>query len=405
MICSKTRGSRTGRIALGTLGLAAALAAPSRAAVQYTVTDLAPTPIGIPIQATSINNAHQIAGKMNGWGTLFQQMRWQGTVLSYLPTTSGGGPILSRGAYVPPEPDYPTFPTINAGGKIASLLGNTLSGQPIPLGGGNGPQAAIWSGNTPTTLGTLGGRASAATGINDTGTPVGWSYTANDAAIQAFRYEPLSSVNPSPVMRDLGTLGGTYSAALGVNRSKWTVGWSDTAGGATHAFLDVPKVLYLFPNFYYYHAMYDMQTLGGTNSKALAINDNGVAVGYADVTGDLRTEAFLCQLNAAGGVVQRTSLGRLGYGLQAIATDINNAGKVVGYGLIDDQKTYHAWVWEPGLGMRDLNTLIPANSGWVLTQARSINESGEIVGYGYRVTNGVVDPALQIHPFLLKPIL
>lgn len=403
MIRSKTSGSRTGRIALGAFGLAAALAAPSRAAVEYSITDLAPTPIGMPIRATSINNAHQVVGLFDGGGSLFQQMRWQGTTLTYLPTTNGNGPTLSRGGYSPPEPDYPTYPTLNAAGLVASLRGTMVSGQPVPVGV-QGPQAAIWNGNVPSLLGTLGGRSSAATGLNDTGTPVGWSYTASDAAIRAFRFEPTSSLNRTPVMRDLGTLGGAYSAALGVNSSKWTVGWSDTASGATHAFVDIPKAKVIFDAIFYIHTMYDLQTLGGTNSKALAINDSGVAVGYADIAGNYRTDAFLCQLNANGGVVQRTSLGQLGYGIRAIATDINNVGKVVGYGLIDDQKTYHAWIWEPGLGMRDLNTLIPANSGWVLTQARSINESGEIVGYGYKITNGVVDPVLQIHPFLLKRI-
>lgn len=45
--------------------------------------------------------------------------------------------------------------------------------------------------------------------------------------------------------------------------------------------------------------------------------------------------------------------------------------------------------------MKDLNTLIPADSGWVLSQAQGINKRGQIVGNG--VING------QAHAFLLTP--
>jgi len=43
--------------------------------------------------------------------------------------------------------------------------------------------------------------------------------------------------------------------------------------------------------------------------------------------------------------------------------------------------------------MIDLNSLLPAGSGWVLTDAMAINDSGQIVGNG--VING------QSHAYLL----
>jgi len=43
--------------------------------------------------------------------------------------------------------------------------------------------------------------------------------------------------------------------------------------------------------------------------------------------------------------------------------------------------------------MVDLNSLLPANSGWTLTQASAINNEGQIVGYG--IHNGAT------HAFLL----
>src|SRR5262249_31468112 len=47
-------------------------------------------------------------------------------------------------------------------------------------------------------------------------------------------------------------------------------------------------------------------------------------------------------------------------------------------------------------GMRDLNTLIPQNSGWVLKTATDINVWGQIVGSGMRYG--------QPHGYLLTPV-
>jgi len=55
----------------------------------------------------------------------------------------------------------------------------------------------------------------------------------------------------------------------------------------------------------------------------------------------------------------------------------------------------HAFVWTPQEGMRDLNSFIPANSGWELQAAVGVNIAGQIVGVG--TING------QQHAFLLNP--
>ncbi len=55
-----------------------------------------------------------------------------------------------------------------------------------------------------------------------------------------------------------------------------------------------------------------------------------------------------------------------------------------------------AFVWDKAHAMQDLNTLIPANSGWTLEVASSINDHGEIVGWG---DHGGVENA----GFLLRP--
>ena len=92
-------------------------------------------------------------------------------------------------------------------------------------------------------------------------------------------------------------------------------------------------------------------------------------------------------------------LGTLNGGLTSGAADINEFNQVVGTSWLVTQLTslydptkYHAFLWEDGI-MTDLNTLIAADSGWILTAARAINDNGDIVGSG--LVNG------QVHGFLL----
>lgn len=46
------------------------------------------------------------------------------------------------------------------------------------------------------------------------------------------------------------------------------------------------------------------------------------------------------------------------------------------------QDFYHAFVYDGKI--RDLNTLIPKNSGWVLYEARGINNAGQIICSGMK---------------------
>jgi probable HAF family extracellular repeat protein len=68
---------------------------------------------------------------------------------------------------------------------------------------------------------------------------------------------------------DLGTLGGSYSAAWGINDSGQVIGNGLTSGGDTHAFL------------YSGGVMADLGTLGGNISAASGINASGQSWGTA----------------------------------------------------------------------------------------------------------------------------
>src|SRR5262249_42382323 len=136
-------------------------------------------------------------------------------------------------------------------------------------------------------LGTLGGSFSQAIGINDAGHVVGASTIAGDGETHAFIWSAKAG------MRDLGTLGGTLSLPAGtfslgdqpgrgINNQGHVVGVSSTAGNLeSHAFLWTPN-----------GGMRDLGTLGGTFSQAGGINDGGVVVGAASVAGDTATHAF-----------------------------------------------------------------------------------------------------------------
>ncbi|MDN5753501.1 MAG: hypothetical protein L0H15_09500 [Nitrosospira sp.] len=84
-------------------------------------------------------------------------------------------------------------------------------------------------------------------------------------------------VNPDGKVTYLGTLGGSYTYARGINDSGQVVGWSDTTGGDPHAFITGPDGM----------GMTDLGTLGGSYSSAYDINDSGQVTGRSRTTGNV----------------------------------------------------------------------------------------------------------------------
>ena len=103
---------------------------------------------------------------------------------------------------------------------------------------------------------------------------------------------------------------------MGINNRGAVVGFSNTVEGLTRAFL------------YNGGSLVDLGTLGGDESFAYRINDNGVIVGRAqDASG--RFHAFVTTLS--GGAIKLSSLDARADGDYGAALGINSAGDVTGY--------------------------------------------------------------------------
>lgn len=253
--------------------------------------------------------------------------------------------------------------------------------------------AFLWAGGKMTSLGTLGGVSSLgnsfsiANAINAREQVVGFSFARvtdpnNPGAPQVHAF-----LWSRGVMTDLGTLPrplNTYAQALGINGRGQIVGESGNRDGAGHPF------------FWSKGVMTDIGTLGGPHGVANALNNKGQVVGLADTTipdsnnaSGVSWHAFLW----AGGKAR--DLGTYGKDPGAQANGINNRGQIVGFSG-DDASIIRALLWQNG-AVIDLNTRLPAHSGWKLTAASAINDQGQIVGDG-------VNPHARQDAYLLTPI-
>jgi probable HAF family extracellular repeat protein len=149
--------------------------------------------------------------------------------------------------------------------------------------------------------------------------------------------------------------------------------------------------------------MTDLGTLGGHFSDAYDINNLGQVVGQSNLNvGDFNalSQAFLWE----NGIMQ--DIGTL-YNGGSKAMRINDLGQVVGQGWsIDYQEQspdeMYAFLWDSQNGLIDLTDLLPTNSGLNLWAAVDINNAGQVIGAGLIDLNddGIYD---EYHAFLLTP--
>lgn len=213
---------------------------------------------------------------------------------------------------------------------------------------------------------------------------------------EAIQYPPNPVLNPVRAFRtsanggigdpgaDLGTLGGANSTGYGINASGQVTGAAQTADGHYRAFRTTATGRISDPGA-------ELGSLGGGDGRGAAINDSGVVVG-SSFTADGFSHAFRSSPN--GQPVTLTDLGTLPGDDSSAAHAVNALGELVGISKRPGSDSHAIVVYQ--LQMYDLNDLIPAGSGWLLTNASGINDAGQIVGTGYLGGNQ--------HAFRLTPI-
>jgi probable HAF family extracellular repeat protein len=197
---------------------------------------------------------------------------------------------------------------------------------------------------------------------------------------------------------DLGSLGGAATTAAGINASGEITGSSTVvAGGPTHAFL------------YSDGSMTDLGTLGGTSSVGTGINNSGEVTGYSySSLSEPRNQAFVCANGAMSGVLSANEGQSFGPAVNASGTvtgsispdegsslifianagsltiltpspgqysageGINDAGQVTGF--FDSATGQHAFLYSSG-ALTDLGTL-----GGSTSVGNAINSSGVVTG-------------------------
>jgi probable HAF family extracellular repeat protein len=336
---------------VGALMIALAIsftAATATTSFYYDVTDLGTLPGDTGSTAYSINEAGQIVGS------------------SYNTTTGAGHVFLWQSGNM--------APLLNLGTKnsIAWSINNKsqIVGEFTTSTGSR--HAFLWQNDTLSDLGTLAGYTnSIAYSINERGQVTGYAYNGiGNGSRQAFLWQQNSG------MKKLKSLSSNDSLAYGINNRGQVVGGSRISTEAAH--------IVLWQNY----KINDLGTFNGKSSSGHNINNRGQIVGSST---DINTERCFWLQNST-----IKDLGTImGYN-RTRPIDINDAGTIVGFSFngynIPDG---HAFVGNK-IRIRDLNSLLPANSGWVLNVALGINNNGQIVGGG--TLNG------QRRAFLLTPV-
>jgi probable HAF family extracellular repeat protein len=236
--------------------------------------------------------------------------------------------------------------------------------------------------------------------INDSNVVVGLVDTSGGSSLSdtPFKWD---ATNGLQILS--GGSGVTPTRAQGINNAGTIAGWASVSVppfAPVHGFV-------LKNNTYI-----DLGTLDTTvpslMSFAWRISEDGHVVGYGETPSNNASKPihpfvwFDANNNNMNDAGEMKDLGTLS-GTNAYGYDINASGYVVGTSDVTGGGT-HAYVWhddnsngvnDPG-EMKDLNAQFSDASWTTLVEARSINDGGQIVGWG-TMTNG------ETHAFLLTP--
>jgi probable HAF family extracellular repeat protein len=214
----------------------------------------------------------------------------------------------------------------------------------------------------------------------------------------AFSYDRDAMVRLGAAANSLGTLRGNVASAMGINDSGVIVGRSHAPATPT---LSELTLWFMYPGHAFVYrdgVMRDLNDLADAGSlgelrQASAISNNGHIVGFAHHRGSGKIHAFMLRLGSR----EVIDLGTFPGGDSSVALAVNSNGVAVGYASLPTGGEACVFV-DSGRGRvaQNLNDMIGPRGGWVLRQATGINDRGQIVGWGMLGD--------KEHAFLLTPI-
>jgi uncharacterized membrane protein len=352
---------------------AIALGGAVRAAGPYVLTDLGHG------YANGINSYGQVVGATSS----LHAFLWTPTV-----------PNGTSGSFSDLSPQW-VAAAVNGFGQVGACVGPTCSPQQAP----SSTLSLLW---TPTVAnGTTGDYSGfnntafgAVQGINATGQVVGSTGTSSFSETAGL-WSPTSPNGTAGTFTSLGVPAShTTSQGLGINSFGQVVGNADYLTGDWRAILWTPT------------------TANGTSgswvnvfdflSEGRAINDRG------QVAGSNLQDLYLWTPTVPNGTTgTATNLGHLP-GTEMKPFSISSGGSIVG----TTQSSQIAFLWEPSVPngssgtLWDLSSFLSPNdaANWQLSEARGINDRGQIVGYGQYDPDGPGGAAATTRMFLLTPV-
>lgn len=116
----------------------------------------------------------------------------------------------------------------------------------------------------------------------------------------------------------------------------------------------------------------------GRNRRPTAISDSGHVVGVERGPGNGPGGFFALRWHIDDPMQPGTVLPALPGAVSSFASDVNDAGSVVGHAQLDDSPLGgRGWLLEDG-ALYDLNDLLPPGSPWLVLAANAINNPGDI---------------------------
>ncbi len=253
-------------------------------------------------------------------------------------------------------------------------------------------QPFMWHYGVMQALPTLGGPNGYANMINDRGDIVGIAESSiQDPGCSVHRFSPVVWTNGEP--HALATPGDLYGVAAYINESGQVAGASGScAPFSTNSLLYLNEVRAMF--WEANGRPHELPSLGGAGgiagNHACNLNNLGEAVGHSELTNNTAFHATLWPKSK-----KVIDLGTLDGDYGSLSLGINDSETVVGASL-DADFNPRAFVWQRNT-LTDMNTLVHENAGVYLLFAESINNRGEIVGFG-------ATSAGEVHGFQAIPV-